>query len=70
MLINGSPHGFFHSSRGHWQGDSLSPYLFVIVMEAFNHMIKWAVEGGFMSACRVGGRAREAVKVSHLLFYR
>ena len=37
-------------------------------MEAFSQMIEWAVEGGFQSACRVGGRVGEEVKVSHLLF--
>jgi hypothetical protein len=39
VLINGSPSGFFGSSRGVRQGDLLSPFLFVLVMKAFSRMI-------------------------------
>ena len=44
-LINGTSIWFFTSSRELRQGDSLSPYLFVIVMEALSWMIKKALRG-------------------------
>ena len=39
LNIYGSLEGFFSSSRGIWQGDPLSPYLFVIVMDALAMII-------------------------------
>ena len=68
VLVNGTPMGFFQSSRGLRQGDPLSPYLFVIAMEVFSAFLKRAVEGGFLFGCRVKGRSEEGVLISHLLF--
>lgn len=45
ILINGSPHGFFVSSRGNHQGDPLSPLLFLIVMEVLCRMLSRATIG-------------------------
>ena len=47
---------FFRSSRGLREGDPLSPYFFVIGMEVLSSLIARAVEGGFLSRCRIGGR--------------
>lgn len=33
IIVNGAIHGFFHSTRGCKQGDSLSPALFIIGVE-------------------------------------
>ena len=45
VLINGSPSGFFRSSRELRQGDPLFPYLFVIVMEVFSSMLRMLLVG-------------------------
>ena len=68
VLVNGTPTGFFQSSRGLRQGDSFSPYLFVVVMEALSCLIKRDVRIGFLSPCQVKGRRSEGVKIYHLLF--
>ena len=61
MMVNGTPKGFFQSSRGLRQGDPLLPYLFVIAMEVFSSFFKRAVKGGFMLGCKVKGRNEERV---------
>ena len=61
VLVNGTPTGFFKSSRGLRQGEPLSPYLFVIAMEALSYLLKRAVCGGFLSPCKVWGKGGERV---------
>jgi hypothetical protein len=62
-LVNGTPTGFFSSSRGLRQGDPLSPSLFVFVMEALSGRISAAVSGELLDGFSVGN-----VVFSHLLF--
>ena len=68
VLINGSLSGFFRSSKGLRQGDPLSPYLFVIGMEALSCLLKRAVEGNFIYGCRFRGRDGGEIVISHLLY--
>ncbi|RVW58795.1 hypothetical protein CK203_108285 [Vitis vinifera] len=59
---------FFSSTKGLRQGDPLSPYLFVMGMEMLSALIRRVVEGGFLSGCRIQGRRRPDLNISHLFF--
>ena len=68
VLFNGSPAGFFPSSKGLRQGDPLSPYLFVIGMEALSCLINRAVEGNYFAGSRIAVGRGENLVISHLLY--
>ena len=59
VLFNGFLVGFFQSSRGLRQGDPISPYLFVIGMEALSMLVQRAIEENFLSGSRVAIRGGE-----------
>ncbi|KAK4384299.1 hypothetical protein Sango_3074900 [Sesamum angolense] len=44
ISLNGAIHGFFTSTRGLRQGDPVSPYLFVLVMESLHLLIKSTIQ--------------------------
>ena len=56
ILVNGTLKGFFNSSQGIWQGDPLSPLLFVLVMEALSRMVNATIEHGLLTSFPMGGR--------------
>ena len=67
-MINGTPCGFFESSKGLRQGDPLFPLLFFLVMEALGRMLDKAVHDGYMLGFGVGHLEGRSLEVSHLLF--
>lgn len=68
VLVNGTFTNFFSTYRGLRQGDPLSPYLFVLIMEAFRKLIAKAKEGGFIRGFKLEERGGERTQVFHLLF--
>ena len=68
IMVNGSPSGFFGSSRGIRQGDPLSPLLFLLIMEVFSRMLCKTEEVGLIKGFKASSSVEEDLFVSHLLF--
>ena len=68
VLVSGSPHGLFGSSRGIHQRDLFSPLLFVNVMEALSKMMEKAVGEGLLVGLSMGRAGRNNLLIFHLLF--
>jgi hypothetical protein len=66
VIVNGSPTGFFDSTRGLRQGDPLSPRLFLVIMEVLSRMLRRTEEGGFIWGFQAGRTDR--LCVTHLLY--
>ncbi|GKV21933.1 hypothetical protein SLEP1_g31856 [Rubroshorea leprosula] len=65
ILINGSPTRQFPVTKGIRQGDPLSPFLFLIVAEGLNGLMKAAVDKELYKGVEIG---KDAVTVTHLQF--
>nr|GEV36318.1 RNA-directed DNA polymerase, eukaryota, reverse transcriptase zinc-binding domain protein [Tanacetum cinerariifolium] len=66
ILVNGSPTREFCFEQGLRQGDPLSPFLFLLVMESLNISFVRAMEGGFFKGIQEG--SHESVLTSHLFY--
>ena len=65
ILLNGKPYGNVLPSRGIWQGDPLSPYLFLLCAEGFTSLFAKAENDGKIHGASI---CKGAPKVSNLLF--
>lgn len=57
FLINGTTQGFIKHTRGIRQGDSLSPYIFILCGEALSGLCKNAQESGSLMGIRVARKS-------------
>ncbi|XP_071714126.1 uncharacterized protein [Rutidosis leptorrhynchoides] len=65
VLVNGHPTGEFQLHRGLRQGDLLSPFLFLIIMEGLHLLLIERVEAGAIHGVKVG---LSDLKISHLFY--
>ena len=64
VAINGELAGFFPGKKGLRQGDSISPYLFILIMEVLSKLLEKAVDDGDI---RLHPNCHEP-RITHLLF--
>nr|GEY38350.1 RNA-directed DNA polymerase, eukaryota [Tanacetum cinerariifolium] len=64
ILVNGSPFDEFHLHCGLKQGDPLSPYLFILVMESLHLSVSRAVDESVFKGIQLHG----SLSLSHLFF--
>ncbi|CAN0838702.1 LINE-1 retrotransposable element ORF2 protein [Linum grandiflorum] len=67
VVVNGQASGFFPSSRGLRQGDSLSPFLFILVMNILSDILQFLHESNSISGFFMDHDAGHG-EVTHLLY--
>ncbi|GKD97873.1 reverse transcriptase domain, reverse transcriptase zinc-binding domain protein [Tanacetum coccineum] len=65
ILVNGSPTSEFSINRGFRQGDPLSLFLFILVMEGLYNAFADVVGNGLMSGININN---SSINISHLFF--
>ncbi|KAL8480022.1 hypothetical protein ACS0TY_026816 [Phlomoides rotata] len=65
VLINGSPCGEFKMKRGLRQGDPISHFLYLIIAEGLNLLIRKATEEGLLKVTEIG---TQGIHISHLQY--
>ncbi|XP_047335746.1 uncharacterized protein LOC124939305 [Impatiens glandulifera] len=67
VIVNESSHGFFESSMGLRQGEPLSPFLFIIVMEGLSRMLSFA-EDADHTLCMIQATERNVKHLRDILW--
>lgn len=65
ILVNESKTNFFNPSRGIWQGDPLSPYIFILYMEMLSNYINYQVDIGLWTPIKLTSRSP---LISHIFY--
>ena len=65
ILVIGEPQGLIHPSKGIWQGDPFSPFLFLLCTEGLHELITKAATDGELKGFFI---CRQDLKLIHLFF--
>lgn len=65
VIINGKPRGFYGASRELRQGEMLSPFLFVLLVDGLSRLVERVKRINLIDCLSVG---QDNVEVSHLQF--
>lgn len=65
FIVNGEPRGRIVRTRALWQGDVISPYLFLLCAKVLSRLLSKLESDGLLHGVRV---CRRAPSISHLFF--